>query len=103
MATGGIVDRAITDVDLGAGHGALGGRGGNMRLGRRDLQDEIQPRFQDTAAERMLLAQRLGKRCVAIFLATQPSGLRPEDARRILQRNKARGRRPSAAIESRDA
>jgi hypothetical protein len=103
VAPGGIVDRAITDADLGASHSAFGGRGGAMRLARRDVQDEIQRPFLGSPAERILLAQRLGKRCIAIFLAAQPPGMRLDEARRILARNKTRGRRPSKLMDARDA
>jgi hypothetical protein len=66
------------------------------RLPKRDLTAEVAKHFRGTSAERMVTALRLGREALDLFLATQPVGMTRQAARRILQRNKNRGRQPSA-------
>jgi hypothetical protein len=66
------------------------------RLPKRDLSAEAAKHFHGTPSERMESALRLGREALALFLSMQPPGTSPELARQILQRNKRRGRRPSA-------
>jgi len=65
----------------------------------RDLTGEVGKHFQGTAEERVLQAIRLGELCLNLFLANQPPGMTPNEARTILHRNKNRGRRPSSLNE----
>lgn len=69
------------------------------RLPRRDLASEASKHFHGTAEERMLAARRLGEEALDLYLASQPPGVTREQARRLLQRNKNRGRRPSTVAE----
>ena len=66
------------------------------RLPRRDLVSEVAKHFGGTPGERVTAALRLGREALDLFLATQPAGVSRQVARRILQRNKNRGRQPSA-------
>lgn len=63
---------------------------------KRDLASEAAKHFRGTAEERILEARRLGEEVLDLFLASQPPGTTRADARRTLQRNTHRGRRPSA-------
>lgn len=65
----------------------------------RDLTEEVSKHFHGTAEERVLQAIRLGQLCLKLFLANQPPGMTPNEARTILRRNKNRGRRPSSLDE----
>jgi endonuclease V-like protein UPF0215 family len=67
----------------------------------RDLAAEAAKHFQGTPEERVRLALELGRRALEIFLASQPPGTTVEEARRILRRNKHRGRRPSRVMDER--
>jgi len=67
-----------------------------MSLPRRDPPAVT----DDTPIRRMELALRLGENAIDAYLASQPAGVTREQARSILQRNKNRGRRPSAAADS---
>jgi len=69
-------------------------------LPARNLHAEVQRHFRGTPAQRILEALRLGEQVLDFFLATQPPGLSREHARRLLQRNRNRGRRRSAAVEA---
>jgi hypothetical protein len=71
-----------------------------MRLPARDLKAEAAKHFRGTPEERLLLAWRLGREALELFLATLPPGTTRADARRILERNKCRGRRPSRLMEA---
>lgn len=66
------------------------------RLPQRDLATEVAKHFRGTPGERIATAIRLGREALDLFLATQPVGMTRQAARRILQRNKNRGRQPSA-------
>jgi hypothetical protein len=61
----------------------------------RDLQAEINKHFRGTAEERILVALRLGNEAVELFRACSPD-IPADQVRVTLQRNKHRGRRPSA-------
>jgi hypothetical protein len=67
----------------------------------RDLDQEVAKHFQGTPEERILLALRLGREALELFHATLPPGTSLDEAREILRRNKHRGRRPSAVMDSR--
>jgi len=70
------------------------------QLPPRDLHAEVQRHFRGTPEERVLLALQLGEQVLDVFLATQPPGYSREHARRLLQRNRNRGRQPSMAVEA---
>ena len=72
------------------------------QLPARNLHAEVERHFRGTPSQRILEALRLGEYVLDAFLATQPPGLSREQARRRLQRNRNRGRRPSAAVEALD-
>ena len=55
----------------------------------RDLTGEVGKHFQGTAEERVLQAIRLGQLCLNLFLANQPPGMTPNEARAILHRKQA--------------
>ncbi len=66
---------------------------------RRDLKEEVSKHFRGTAEERVLQALRLGQLELKLFLANQPPGMKPDEARAILRRNINRGRRPCSLNE----
>jgi len=66
----------------------------------RDLREEVAKHFQGTSADRVDACLRLGEELLDLYLATQPPGLDRAAARRALQRNSHRGRRPSALLGS---
>jgi hypothetical protein len=72
------------------------------QLPPRDLRAEVQRHFWGTAEQRILAALQLGEQMLDLFLATQPPGVSREQARRLLQRNRNRGRRRSGAIDALD-
>jgi hypothetical protein len=64
----------------------------------RALQDEVAKHFQGTPAERIDTCLRLGDEVLDLYLATQSPGLDRTAARRALQGNSHRGRRPTAPL-----
>jgi len=70
------------------------------RFPRRDLASEASKHFQGTPEERILAARRLGEEALDHYLASQPPGITREQARRLLQRNKNRGRLHSTVAEA---
>lgn len=71
-----------------------------MALPPRDLQAEVARHFHGTPESRILLAWRLGREALDLFHATLPPGTSRAEARRIMQRNTRRGRRPSRAFDA---
>ncbi len=70
------------------------------QLPPRDLLDEVRRQSGGTPEERILEDLRLGEQLLDLFLATQTPGTTREQARRILQRYKHKGRQRSAVIEA---
>ena len=70
------------------------------QLPARDLRAELERHFWGTPEQRVLAAVRLGEQALDVFLASQPPGTSRERARRLLQRNRNRGRHRSGAIEA---
>lgn len=69
-----------------------------MSLPPRDLRAEVTRHFRGTPESRILQAWRLGREALDLFLATLPPGTSRAEARRLMQRNTHRGRRPSRAF-----
>ena len=67
----------------------------------RDLHAEVAKHFHGSPEQRILTALRLGEEALTLFLASLPPGTQREQARRIMQRNKSRGRRASAVMDAR--
>ena len=74
-----------------------------MILAARDLSCEVAKHFRGTAEERIRWAREMGQRALAIFVAAQSKELTHQEAARVLNRNKNRGRRPSRVMASRYA
>jgi hypothetical protein len=72
----------------------------SMSLPPRDLRAEISRQFRGTPEKRILQAWRLGREALDLFLATLPPGTSRAEARRLMQRNTHRGRRPSRAFDA---
>ena len=53
-----------------------------------------------TPEERVRTVLRLGDELLDLFLATLPAGTTRASARRLMQRNTHRGRRPSACVQA---
>ena len=53
-----------------------------------------------TPEERVLAVLRLGDEILELFLATLPAGTTRAAARRLMQLNSHRGRRPSACVQA---
>ncbi len=70
------------------------------QLPPRDLEHELHKHFWGTPEERIRAALRLGEEMLALFLSTLPPGTTREEARRIAQRNRNRGRHPSAVMDT---
>ncbi len=66
----------------------------------RDLAAEVAKHFHGSPRERLLTSLRLGEEALTHFLATQPPGTSRREARFLLQRNKNRGRRLSAVMQT---
>ncbi|MFN8643226.1 MAG: hypothetical protein U0802_16790 [Candidatus Binatia bacterium] len=68
------------------------------RLGRRDLQAEIDKHFLGTPAARAGAALRLGDEALELFRATLPASVPRAEARAIMRRNAHPGRRRSPVM-----
>ena len=66
----------------------------------RNLEAEVRKYFSGTPGERIVAALRLGQEALDLFLATLPPGTSRERARRLMQGNTHRGRRPSRVVEA---
>ena len=66
---------------------------------RRDLDQEASKHFQGTPQERLLLALRLGREALKLFMATLRPGTSEDEAQNMLRRLKHRGRRPSRVMD----
>ncbi len=66
----------------------------------RDLAFERSKHFRGTPEERFLLALRLGREALDLYMAALPAGTSLAEARDRLRRNKHRGRRRSALMEA---
>ncbi len=69
-------------------------------LAPRDLAFEQSKHFRHSPEERFLLALRLGREALDLYLAALPAGTSLSRARDQLRRNKHRGRRPSPLMEA---
>jgi hypothetical protein len=65
-------------------------------LARRGFAEELAKHFQGTPASRLRLARARGRRALALFRATLPEGTTIQEARRLLEVGKQRGRRRRA-------
>ena len=80
--------------------GGLCNAAGMASIPPRDLAAEVAKHFHGSPRERLLTSLRLGEEALTLFLATQPPGASRREARFLLQRNKNRGRRFSAVMQT---
>ncbi len=66
----------------------------------RDVAFELSKHFRHTPEERFVLALRLGREALDLYMAARPAGTSLSEARDQLRRNKHRGRRSSALMEA---